>query len=171
MEEGHRESRAATMPYNAQADQKMPSAPKPRKKHGHCHCHQLKASRKGMCPLACFFQGMQYAYYSQCLICLCTCDAFVDLAQYHAFVTVTTLPLTQICNQDSRASARSWLENSMNMNHEQWRTSAEFYTNAIQDGNIVSKSMTVANIANYAVLGQALFMVGNATFEHGTLGH
>ena len=93
------------------------------------------------------------------------CDAFVDLAQYHAIVTVTTLPATQICNQDSRASVRSWswLESSMNVNHEQWWRSTEFYTNAIQDGNIASNSMTAANIGNDAALGQALFMVGNAT--------
>jgi hypothetical protein len=99
------------------------------------------------------------------------CDAFVDLAQYHTIVNVTTLPATQICNQDSRASVRSWswLESSMNVNHEQWRRSTEFYTNAIQDGNIASNSMTAANIGNDAALGQALFMVGNATFEHGTL--
>ena len=37
---------------------KMPSAPKPRKKYGRCHCNQLKASHKGTCPIACFFQGM-----------------------------------------------------------------------------------------------------------------
>jgi hypothetical protein len=51
----------------------------------------------------------------------------------------------------------------MNVNHEQWRTSTELYTNAIQDGNIASNSMTAANIGNDAALGQALFMVGNAT--------
>jgi hypothetical protein len=96
--ENHEQPRC---PTTLELIDKMPSAPKPRKKHGHCHCHQLKASRKGTCPLACFFQGVQYAY-SQCPICLCTCDAFVDLAQYHAIVTVTTLPATQIRNQDSR---------------------------------------------------------------------
>ena len=95
------------------------------------------------------------------------CDAFVDLAQYHAIVTATTLPATQICNQDSRASVRSW--SWLESYHEQWRRSTEFYTNAIQDGNIASNSMTAANIGNDAALGQALFMVGNATFEHGTL--
>jgi hypothetical protein len=47
--------------------------------------------------------------------------------------------------------------------------STEFYTNAIQDGNIASNSMTAANIENDAALGQALFMVGNTTFKHGTL--
>jgi hypothetical protein len=57
----------------------------------------------------------------------------------------------------------------MNANREQRRTSAEIYTNSIQDGNIASNSMTVANIGNDAALGQALFMVGNATFEHGIL--
>jgi hypothetical protein len=93
---------------------------------------------------------------------------FSDLAQYHAIVTVTTLP-AKIHNQDSRASARSWLESSMNVNCEQQHTSADFYTNSIQDGNIASNSMTVANIGNDAAMGQALFMVGNAAFEHGTL--
>jgi hypothetical protein len=87
---------------------KMPSAPKPRKKYGRCHCNQLKASSKETCPFACFFQGMQHAY-SQCPICLCTCDAFVNLDQYHAIVSVSTLPKAQICNQDSRASVKSWL--------------------------------------------------------------
>ena len=57
----------------------------------------------------------------------------------------------------------------MNAYREQRRTSAEFYTNAIQNVNIASNSMTVANIGNDAALGHALFMVGNATFEHGTL--
>jgi hypothetical protein len=113
---------------------------------------------------------MQYAY-SQCPICLCTCDAFVDLAQYHAIVTVTTLPATQIRNQDSRASARSLLESSMNVNREQRRTSAGFYTNAIQNGNIASNSMTAANIGNDAALGQALFMLGNANLSMAHFGH
>jgi hypothetical protein len=93
---------------------------------------------------------------------------FSDLAQYHAIVTVTTLP-AKIHNQDSRASARSWLESSMNVNREQRHTSADFYTNSIQDGNTASNSMTVANIGNDAAMGQALFMVGNTRFEHGTL--
>ena len=57
----------------------------------------------------------------------------------------------------------------MNVNCEQQHTSADFYTNSIQDGNIASNSMTVANIGNDAAMGQALFMVGNAAFEHGTL--
>jgi hypothetical protein len=57
----------------------------------------------------------------------------------------------------------------MNVNLEQRHTAAEFYTNAIQNVNIASNSMTAANIGNDAALGQALFMVGNATFEHGTL--
>ena len=57
----------------------------------------------------------------------------------------------------------------MNVNREQWCTSTEFYTNAIQDGNIASNSMTAANIEDDAALGQALFVVGNAMFEHGTL--
>ncbi len=57
----------------------------------------------------------------------------------------------------------------MNVNCEQQHTSADFYTNSIQDGNIASNSMTVANIGNDSAMGQALFMVGNAAFEHGTL--
>ena len=44
----------------------------------------------------------------------------------------------------------------MNVNREQRRTFAEFYTNAIQDGNIVFNLMTAG----------MMFMVGNATFEH-----
>ena len=56
--ENHEQPRC---PTTLELIDKMPSAPKPRKKHGHCHCHQLKASRKGTCPLACFFQGVQYA--------------------------------------------------------------------------------------------------------------
>ena len=35
--------------------------------------------------------------------------------------------------------------------------------------NIASNSITVANIGNDAGLCQVLFMVGNTTFEHGTL--
>jgi hypothetical protein len=77
--------------------------------------------------------------------------------------------LAQICNQDSRASAKSWLDSSMNVNSEQWCTSAKIYTNAIQDGNIASNKMMATNIGNDAAFGQALFMVGNATFEYGTL--
>ncbi len=92
----------------------LPS-PKTRKKYGHCHCHQLKASHKGTCPIACFLQGMQYDY-SQCPVCVCTCDAFVILDQNHEIVSVSTLPQAQICNQDSRASARSCLKLSMNVN-------------------------------------------------------
>ncbi len=57
----------------------------------------------------------------------------------------------------------------MNVNREQRLTSAKFYTNAIQDGNIASNAMTATNIGNDAALGWALFMVGNATCEHGTL--
>ena len=57
----------------------------------------------------------------------------------------------------------------MNAYREQRRTSAEFYTNAIQNVNIASNSMTAANIGNDTTLGHVLFMVGNATFEHGTL--
>ena len=94
--ENHEQSRC---PTTLELIDKMPSAPKPRKKHGHCHYHdQLKASCKGMYPLVCFFQGVQYAYL-QCPICLCAYDMpFSDLAQYHAIVTVTTLPATHICN-------------------------------------------------------------------------
>ncbi len=136
--------------------------------YGRCHCHQLKASHKGTYPIACSFTDMQYAY-SQCPICLCTCDAFVNLDQYHAIVSVSTLPQAQICIQDSRASAKSWLESSMNVNHEQRRTSAELCTNTIQVGNIASNTMRATNIGKDAKLGQALFMVGNITFEHGTL--
>jgi hypothetical protein len=100
---------------------------------------------------------------------LCTCNAFVNLDQYHAIVSVSTLPQAQIHNQDSRASARSWLESSMNVNHEHWRTSVDFYMNAIQNSIIASNTMTANNIGNNAAFGQALFMVGNATFDHGTL--
>ena len=145
---------------------KMLSAPKSRKKHGNCHCHQLKAGHKGTCSLGCFFQGIQYAY-SQCPICFCTCDASGNLAQYHAIVAVTPIPAAQICNQDSRASVRSWLESSMNVNCKQRCSSAEFYTNAIKDGNIASN--TVINIGNDVTLGQALIMAGNTPFDHGTL--
>ncbi|KAL3810895.1 hypothetical protein ACHAXA_000424 [Cyclostephanos tholiformis] len=63
---------------------KMPSAPKPRKKFGHCHCHQFKANGRdrvhGSCPIGCFYKGVQYAF-SQCPICLCTCNAFIDLGR------------------------------------------------------------------------------------------
>jgi len=60
----------------------------------------------------------------------------------------------------------------MNVNCEQQhqRMSAEFYTNDIQDGNIVSNMMMAANFGNDAgALGQVLFMVGNVMFKHGTL--
>jgi hypothetical protein len=50
----------------------------------------------------------------------------------------------------------------MNVNLEQRHTAAEFYTNAIQNVNIASNSMTAAKIGNDDALGQALFMVGNA---------
>ncbi len=57
----------------------------------------------------------------------------------------------------------------LNVNREQRRTSAEFYTNAIEDGNIAPNAMTATNIGHDAALSQTLFMVGNSTFEHGTL--
>ena len=103
----------------------MPSAPKERKKHGHCLCSQLKANGRdsrvngGRCIIGCFYEGFQYPFL-QCPICLCTCDAFANLVQYHAIVSVTTVHTVQIHNEDARASARrSWLEGSMNVNREQ----------------------------------------------------
>jgi hypothetical protein len=52
----------------------------------------------------------------------------------------------------------------MNVNCEQQRTSAEFYTNAIQDRNIASNTITATNIENDAALSQVLFMVAKAKF-------
>ncbi len=151
---------------------KMPSAPKPRVKFGHCHCHQFKANGRdrvhGTCPIGCFYKGVQYAYL-QCPICLCTCDAFIDLGQYHAIVAVLTVTTSQSCNADSRANAVEWLERGMNVNHEQRRTSAEVYSNLMQNGSLAGNSNAALNIDNEAALAQSLHMVGNSTFDHGTL--
>jgi hypothetical protein len=57
----------------------------------------------------------------------------------------------------------------MNVNREQQRTSAEFYANAMQNGSLAGNANVVQNIENEAALAQSLFMVGNATFDHGTL--
>ena len=152
--------------------EKMPSAPKPRKKFGHCHCHHFKANGRdrvhGTCPIGCFYEGVQYAF-SQCPICLCTCDAFIDLGQYHAIVAVSTVTTSQTRNADTRANAMEWLESGMNVNREQRRTSAEFYANAMQNGSLAGDANVALNIDNEAALAQSLYMVGNATFDHGTL--
>jgi hypothetical protein len=151
---------------------KMPSAPKPRKKFGHCHCHQCKANGRdrvhGTCPIGCFYEGVQYAF-SQFPICLCTCDAFIDLGQYHAIVAVLTVTTSQSRNADSRANAVEWLERGMNVNHEQQRTSAVVYSNLMQNGSRAGNSNVALNIDNEAALTQSLHMVGNSTFDHGTL--
>ncbi len=85
-------------------------------------------------------------------ICLCICDAFVNLGQYHATVSVSTVPTVQICSKDARASARDWLEGSMNVNCEQKRLSAEFYAHATQSGELLSNTMVASNIENDASL-------------------
>ena len=170
LEEGKGKCRAAAMPNDILADQK--NALCSRKKYGHCHCSQLKANGRdrvnGRCIIGCFYEGFQYPF-SQCSICLCTCDAFVNLGQYHAIVSVTTVPTVQIRNEDARASARSWLEGSMNVNRVQTHSSAAFYAHSKQSGEIASYSMLARNIENDASLAQSLYMVGNATYEHGTL--
>jgi hypothetical protein len=140
-------------------------------KLGHRHCHQVKANGRdrvnGRCIIGCFYEGFQYPF-SQCPICLCICDAFVNLGQYHAIVSVSTVPTVQICSEDARAFARDWLEGSMNVNCEQKRSSAEFYAHAMQSGELSSNTMVASNIENDASMAQALYMVGNAKFENGT---
>ena len=61
------------------------------------------------------------------------------------------------------------LEGSMNVNCVQAHSSAAFYAYAKQSGEIASNSMVASNIENDASLAQSLYMVGNATLEHGTL--
>ena len=61
------------------------------------------------------------------------------------------------------------LEGSMNVNCVQAHSSAAFYAYAKQSGEIASNSMVASNIENDASLAQYLYMVGNATLEHGTL--
>ncbi len=57
----------------------------------------------------------------------------------------------------------------MNVNPEQKRSSAEFYAHTMRSGELSSNTMVASNIENDASLAQALYMVGNATFENGTL--
>lgn len=57
----------------------------------------------------------------------------------------------------------------MNVNREQKRSSAEFYAHAMRSGELSSNTMVASNIENDASLAQALYMVGNAKFENGTL--
>ena len=57
----------------------------------------------------------------------------------------------------------------MNVNREQQHTSAEVYSNLMQNGSLAGNSNVALNINNEAALAQSLHMVGNSTFDHGTL--
>jgi hypothetical protein len=95
MEEQQGEVEQPRCPTMLELIKKCHLLPSQGKKYGHCHCHQFKATGRdrvhGTCPIGYLYAGNQYAFL-QCPICLCMCNAFIDLAQYHAIVAVTMLP-------------------------------------------------------------------------------
>lgn len=75
---------------------KMPSAPKPITRYLRYHCHQNRANpRTGQkCAVDCFYNGQCFSI-GKYPLCLCVCNAFVLLKDYHTIVTVSTLPNQQ----------------------------------------------------------------------------
>ena len=73
--------------------EKMPTAPKPRKKYLRCHCSQEFADpRKGKkCPVDCKFGGVTFAV-GKCPICQCSCKAYVPMDAYRTIMIVHKMP-------------------------------------------------------------------------------
>ena len=146
---------------------KMPSAPPPTKLHLRCHCSQLFAdTRKGkQCPVGCVYEGVTFDV-GRCPICLCTCNAFVELKKYNSIVIAQSLEEKK--KPDHQMEARQFLDKGLNVNLMQQKASGTRYQQQMQRGELDPRSEIVSNIAKEGVLAQAMYISSNPPADHRT---
>lgn len=67
--------------------------------------------------------GIRYKC-GECPLCLCTCDAFVEMEKYSTIVTATSLGLVE--QKDSRKESIEFLGANLNVNRLQLQQSSEY---------------------------------------------
>ena len=145
-------------PVCPKTGEKLKKIPPPdiHKKHIRCHCKQLRADpRNGFkCPISC--QGYQIG---QCPICRCTCNLYITHGDYRDIATVNSMGEEE--PQESAAEVRNWLNEGLNANNLQRRSSIEHYGRQMEEGRMDSRTDVTSNVVGEGAMAQALHMVRN----------
>ena len=148
----------------------MPPNPKPIKRYLRCHCRQNFADPRtgSRCRLGNVYRGVPFPI-GKCSICLCVCNAFVQLKDYKTIVTVSTLPTVPKYGTNSQHAARAWLESGTNINMVQQQKSTEVYRNMMTSGKMSRDGDITRNVSNEGALAQSLHMVANRPRDVATI--
>ncbi len=110
------------------------------------------------CAVNCSLNGIQYKC-RECPLCLCTCDAFVEMEKYSIIVTITSLG--QVKQEDSQKELIEFLGANLNVNRLQQQQSSKYYHQLSNSGGMTCNNSVINNIANEGALAQSLNMLAN----------
>ncbi len=141
--------------------EKPPKAPKAKKMMLRCHCSQngVDARQGKKCLVNCIVGRTKDL--GKCPLCLCCCDAFVEMDNYQTIVMATTLGAAQ--REVSQEDSISYLDQHTNVNRIQQQATLAYYNDLSKMGRMANSldQSLCSNIRNAGALAQSLSMLEN----------